>query len=234
MYEDEKNKTAVVLLSGGLDSTTTLACAISQGYSCYAISFSYGQRHEYELRYAGKVAEFFNLGSRHLVINLDPNLFSGSALTSDIEVPKNRRLDEMSRSIPDTYVPARNTVFLSLALSFAEQKHCTNIFIGANAVDYSGYPDCRPEFIEAFEKMANLGTKIGMQGRKIKIHAPLIDMSKSEIIKLGFRLGVDYSITWSCYNPNPDHTFCGICDSCIIRKKAFEETGMRDPADKGQ
>jgi 7-cyano-7-deazaguanine synthase len=218
-----KNK-AVVLLSGGLDSTTVLAYAISKGYECYALSFDYGQRHKFELKAARKVAK--SLGAtRHEVIKVDLARFGGSALTADIPVPKSRSAKKIGTGIPVTYVPARNTVFLSLALAFAESLHAFDIFIGVNALDYSGYPDCRPEFIRAFEKTANLATKAGVEGEKFKIHAPLMKLGKAEIIKLGRKLGVDYSITHSCYDPAPDGTPCGRCDSCILREKGFREAG---------
>ncbi len=225
----EKNKKAIVLASGGLDSSTTLAIAIDQGYEVYAISFDYGQRHRLELEAARKVAQA--LGAReHLVIKVELTRIGGSALTDTIPVPKGRRIDQMKEEIPATYVPARNTVFLSLALAWAEVKKIENIFIGVNALDYSGYPDCRPEYIKAFENMANLALKETVEGKmKIKIHTPLIKLTKAEIIKTGTRLGVNYALTWSCYDPAPDGKPCGQCDSCILRKKGFDEAGLEDP-----
>ncbi len=215
---------AVVLLSGGLDSATTLAYAVSKGYECHAVTFDYGQRHRFEIKAARKVAK--TLGAKeHLVIKIDLRKFGGSALTSDISVPKGRSAKKIGTGIPVTYVPARNTVFLSLALAFAESRGAHDIFIGVNALDYSGYPDCRPEFIRAFERTANLATKAGVEGAKFKIHAPLIKMTKAEIVKLGRKLGVDYSLTHSCYDPAPDGTPCGKCDSCILREKGFREAG---------
>ena len=219
-----ENKKAVILLSGGLDSATTLAYAKSKGYECYALSFDYGQRHKFELKSARKVAK--SLGAvRHEVVKIDLSRFGGSALTADIPVPKSRSHKDIGTGIPVTYVPARNTVFLSLALAWAEAIGAHDIFIGVNALDYSGYPDCRPEFIRAFERTANLATKAGVEGAKFKIHAPLIKMTKAEIIRLGRKLGVDYSLTHSCYDPKPDGTPCGRCDSCLLRKKGFEEAG---------
>ena len=216
-------KKAVLLLSGGLDSATTLAIAKQQGFAVYALSFAYGQRHEVELKSAKKVAE--NLGvTEHKIAEIDLRLFGGSALTSDIAVPKNRSLENISHGIPITYVPARNTIFLSFALAWAEVLEAYDIFIGVNAIDYSGYPDCRPEFISAFEKMANLATAYALEkGKQIKIHTPLINLTKAEIIKQGLSLGVDYSLTISCYDPTVEGKACGICDSCIIRNKGFAE-----------
>ncbi len=215
-------KKSVVLLSGGLDSATTLAYAISKGYECHAVTFDYGQRHRFEIKAARKVAKA--LGAKeHLVIKIDLRKFGGSALTSDISVPKGRKAKEIGSGIPVTYVPARNTVFLSLALAFAEASGAHDIFIGVNALDYSGYPDCRPEFIRAFERTANLGTKAGVEGAKFKIRAPLIKMTKAEIVRLGRKLKVDYSLTHSCYDPAPDGTPCGRCDSCLLREKGFRE-----------
>lgn len=220
---------AVILLSGGLDSATTLALAKSKGYDCYALSFDYGQRHKFELKAARKVAKA--LGAvRHEVVKIDLSRFGGSALTADIPVPKSRSHKDIGTGIPVTYVPARNTVFLSLALAWAEAIGAHDIFIGVNALDYSGYPDCRPEFIRAFERTANLATKAGVEGAKFKIHAPLIKMTKAEIIRLGRKLGVDYSLTHSCYDPKPDGTPCGRCDSCLLRKKGFEEAGKYSPS----
>ena len=220
---------AVCLLSGGLDSSVCLALARSQGFECYALSFDYGQRHRVELESAARVAQ--SLGAlRHLVMPIDLRVFGGSALTSDIAVPKGRSAAQMATEIPVTYVPARNTVFLSVALAWAEVLGCSNIFIGVNALDYSGYPDCRPEYIEAFEKMANLATKAGVEGRmSLKIHTPLIRLSKAEIVKLGAHLGLDFSLTHSCYDPDEAGRPCGRCDSCVLRRKGFEEAGVKDP-----
>jgi 7-cyano-7-deazaguanine synthase len=224
-----RNMRAVCLLSGGLDSSTCLALARRDGFTCYALSFDYGQRHRVELEAAARVAE--SLGAaRHLVVPIDLRVFGGSALTGDIAVPKGRGPDEMSGEIPITYVPARNTIFLSLALAWAEVIESSDIFIGVNALDYSGYPDCRPEFIEAYERMANLATRSGVEGRtRIKIHTPLIRLSKAEIVKLGSELGVDFRLTHSCYDPGPGGRPCGQCDSCVLRRKGFEEAGIRDP-----
>jgi len=223
------DKKAVVLSSGGLDSTTVMAIAKNEGYLIYSLSFSYGQRNFIELEAAGKVAEIIGV-KKHLVINLDLNKIGGSALTDSINVPKNRDEEAISTDIPVTYVPARNTIFLSYALAWAEVIKSSDIFIGVNAIDYSGYPDCRPEYIEAFEKMANLATKAGVEGlTKIKINTPLLNMSKARIIKKGIELGVDYSLTHSCYDPNPDGVACGRCDSCILRKNGFIEAGVKDP-----
>jgi len=220
---------AVCLLSGGLDSSVCLALARSQGFECYALSFDYGQRHRVELESAKRVAE--SLGAaQHLVVPIDLRVFGGSALTGDLAVPKGRSPDEMTAEIPITYVPARNTVFLSLALAWAEVLGSANIFIGVNALDYSGYPDCRPEFIEAFEYLANLATKAGVEGRMgLKIHTPLIRLSKAEIVKLGAELGLDFSLTHSCYDPDEAGRPCGQCDSCLLRRKGFEEAGVNDP-----
>ncbi len=224
-----ETKKAVVLLSGGLDSATVLAIARSLGYRLYTLSFSYGQRHVFELEAAGKIAE--SMGSeKHLVIKTNLNDIGGSALTDDITVPKDRNMSEMTGPIPVTYVPARNTIFLSFALGWAEVLGATDIFIGVNAVDYSGYPDCRPEYISAFETMANLATKAGVElNTHICIHTPLITLSKSQIIRQGMTLGVDYSMTHSCYDPDPSGRACGSCDSCYLRKKGFEEAGIKDP-----
>ena len=220
---------AVCLLSGGLDSAVCLALARSQGFECYALSFDYGQRHRVELESAARVAK--SLGAvRHLVMPIDLRVFGGSALTSDIAVPKGRSTAQMAAEIPVTYVPARNTVFLSLALAWAEVLRCSNIFIGVNALDYSGYPDCRPEYIEAYETMANLATKAGVEGRMgLKIHTPLIRLSKAEIVKLGAQLGLDFRLTHSCYDPDEAGRPCGQCDSCVLRRKGFEEAGVKDP-----
>jgi len=222
-------KKAVVLLSGGLDSATALAIAKSEGYNVYALSFSYGQRHGWELEAAKQLAKSLE-ASEHRIANIDLRAFGGSALTDDIAVPKARSLDEMTKSIPVTYVPARNTIFLSFALAWAEVCGSSDVFIGVNALDYSGYPDCRPEFIEAFERMANLATKAGVEGRQVlKIHTPLISLSKADIIRRGIELGVDYGLTSSCYDPSPSGQPCGQCDSCLLRKKGFRECGTRDP-----
>ncbi len=222
-------KKAVVLSSGGLDSTTVMAIAGEEGYSIYSLSFNYGQRHSFELASAQKVALFFNV-ENHMIIDINLRKIGGSSLTANIDVPKGRSEADIADSIPVTYVPARNTIFLSYALAWAEVLECRDIFIGVNAVDYSGYPDCRPEYIEAFEKVANLATKAGVEkGLKFKIHTPLIHMTKAEIIRYGYKLGVDYSITHSCYDPLPGGYACGSCDSCIIRKKGFMEAGIADP-----
>lgn len=226
-------KKAVLLLSGGLDSATTLALAKSEGYDVYALSFAYGQRHQHELAAAGRIAAHFKV-REHRVITIDLGGFGGSALTQEnIAVPKDRSEKEMVGAIPVTYVPARNTVFLSFALAWAEVLKAHDVFIGVNAVDYSGYPDCRPEFIAAFEKMANLATAYAVEGKtRIKIHAPLITMTKAQIIKQGLALGVDYSLTLSCYDPT-DGRACGRCDACLLRAKGFGENGMEDPALQG-
>jgi len=220
---------AIVLLSGGLDSTTTLAIAKNLGYDLFAISFSYGQRHKIELERAKIVAREIKT-KEHRIINIDLRQFGGSALTDDIDVPTHREDEKISTSIPITYVPARNTIFLSYALAYAEVIQCNNIFIGVTSVDYSGYPDCRPEFITAFEIMANLATKAGVEGMdRIKIHTPLIHMTKAEIIKEGLSLGVDYGLTHSCYDPNEVGLACGNCDSCLLRLKGFKKLGVEDP-----
>jgi 7-cyano-7-deazaguanine synthase len=216
-------------LSGGLDSSTVLAIAKSEGYSIFAMSFRYGQRHFTELESARKVAA--NSGvERHIVVDIDLRQFGGSALTSDIEVPKSRSLASMSEGVPVTYVPARNTVFLSFATAWAETVDAKDIFLGVNALDYSGYPDCRPEFIQAYEVMANLATRAGIEGKqRLKIHTPLIQLSKAQIVAKGLELGVDYSVTCSCYDPTPEGAPCGECDSCLLRAKGFEELGRADP-----
>jgi len=218
-------KPAVCLLSGGLDSATSLAIARRDGHQCYALSFDYGQRHRAELQAAARLAK--SLGAvEHRVVAIDLRAFGGSALTADIDVPK----AGMGGGIPVTYVPARNTVFLSFALAWSEVLLCSDIFIGVNAIDYSGYPDCRPEFIEAFEQMANLATKAGVEGRAhLKIHAPLIRLSKAEIIELGADLGVDFSLTLSCYDPDERGRSCGLCDACRLRRKGFADAGLKDP-----
>ena len=223
-------KRAVVLLSGGLDSATTLALAREQGFEVAALSVDYGQRHRRELDCARLLARA--LGAvRHTVVGLDLRAVGGSALTDAIEVPKDRPLDEMSQGIPITYVPARNTILLGLALGHAEVIEAFDLFMGANVLDYSGYPDCRPEFLEAFERLANLATKAGVEGRgQFRIHAPLLKKTKAEIIREGLRLGVDYALTLSCYDPDEAGRACGRCDSCQLRRKGFEEAGTSDPA----
>jgi 7-cyano-7-deazaguanine synthase len=223
-------KKAVLLLSGGLDSATTLALAKEQGFDVYALSFTYGQRHKIELEAAERVAK--QLGAKqHKIAEIDLRLFGGSALTDDINVPKGRSLDDMGHGIPITYVPARNTIFLSFALAWAEVLKAYDIFIGVNALDYSGYPDCRPEFIKSFEHTANLATAYAHDAKThITIHTPLIHLSKADIIKKGVALGVDYSLTISCYDPSPEGKPCGMCDSCLLRAKGFNENGTVDPA----
>lgn len=220
---------AVVLLSGGLDSSTVLAIAKAQKFEPYALSFRYGQRHTVELESAKRIAD--SLGAKtHLVADIDLRLFGGSALTAEIDVPKSRDPNEMAEGIPVTYVPARNTIFLSFALAWAEVLEASDIFIGVNALDYSGYPDCRPEYIAAYEQMANLATKAGVEGRQhLHIHTPLIDLTKAQIIKQGTELGVDYAMTSSCYDPGQDGRPCGQCDSCQLRAKGFAEAGLVDP-----
>jgi len=220
---------AVVLLSGGMDSATTLALALREGFEAYALSFDYGQRHRYELQAASRVASALGV-ERHMLVRIDLDKFGGSALTSDIAVPKHRSPDQMASEIPVTYVPARNTIFLSYALVWCEVLRAQDIFIGVNAVDYSGYPDCRPEFLSAFEKTARLATKAGVEGEaEYRIHAPLLHMSKGEIIRAGHQEGLDYSLTHSCYDPTPEGRACGACDSCILRRKGFREAGIPDP-----
>ncbi len=220
-------KKAVILLSGGIDSSTTLAIAKNEGYECFALSFDYGQRHKIELLSAKKIAEALGV-KEHLIISFDMKKIGGSALTTEIEVPKGQ-----IQGIPVTYVPARNTIFLSFALAWAEVLMCPNIFIGANFVDYSGYPDCRPEYLKAFEAMANLATKVAVEGKiKFKIEAPLLYLTKAEIIKRGIQLGLDYSLTWSCYDPQGDPESplpCLRCPSCLLRQKGFREAGIKDP-----
>lgn len=221
---------AIVLLSGGLDSTTTLAIAQSLGYETYALTFRYGQRHLVEIEAARKIATQFGV-AEHVITQIDLRAFGGSALTSEIEVPKDRNAEEMSQGIPITYVPARNTIFLSFALAWAEVLQANDIFIGVNAIDYSGYPDCRPEFIQAFEQMANLATKAGVEGQqKLTIHTPLISLTKAEIIQRGLELGVDYSLTITCYDPSLKGVACGRCDACQLRLKGFADNGSKDPA----
>lgn len=220
---------AVVLLSGGLNSSTVLAIAKSQGFECNALSFQYGQRHKVELDWAREVAERMGV-ARHVVVDFNLRQFGGSALTSEIDVPKERSTADMSHGIPVTYVPARNTIFLSFALAWAETLGSSDIFVGVNVLDYSGYPDCRPEYIQAYENMANLATKAGVEGtQRLKIHAPLISLTKAQIIRIGLDLGVDYAITSSCYDPGPDGVPCGACNSCLLRAKGFAETGVADP-----
>lgn len=220
---------AVVLLSGGLDSATVLAIALSRGFETYAMSFRYGQRHVVELEKAAEVAR--RLGAmRHNVVDVDLRAFGGSALTSDIAVPKGRSAADMPTGIPITYVPARNTIFLSFALAWAEVLGSSDIFVGVNAIDYSGYPDCRPEYIAAYERMANLATKAGVEGKqKLTINAPLVNMSKSDIIRAGVALGVDFSMTCSCYDPGPNGEPCGGCDACVLRAQGFAAAGISDP-----
>ena len=220
---------AVVLLSGGLDSTTTLAIAKRQGFDLFALTFDYGQRHRVELDRARDIARHFAVVD-HQIVKIDLRQFGGSALTDSIDVPTGRDQEEMTAEIPVTYVPARNTIFLSFCLAYAEVKEASDIFIGVNAVDYSGYPDCRPEFITAFETLANLATKAGVEGKnRMKIHTPLIKLSKVEIIQKGLELGVDFAMTHSCYNPGENGESCGVCDSCQLRLKGFQEAGLEDP-----
>ena len=225
----EQPRKAVVLLSGGLDSATVAAVARDRGFALYALTFRYGQRHEIEAQAASHVAEAMQV-TKHVFQTIDLRVFGGSALTDSIEVPKTATVSQIGRGVPITYVPARNTIFLAFALGYAETIGSTNIFIGVNAVDFSGYPDCRPEFIRAFERLANIATKAGVEGVKIKIHAPLIAMSKAQIIREGIRLGVDYGLTHSCYDPTPEGLACGFCDSCLLRKQGFEQAGVSDPA----
>ncbi|MEY2601551.1 MAG: 7-cyano-7-deazaguanine synthase [Verrucomicrobiota bacterium] len=221
-------KHAVVLLSGGLDSATTLAIARSQGYETYALSFDYGQRHQRELETARRIAK--SLGAKeHRTVKIDNQIFAGSALTDDVDVPKSRSEEEIGSGIPPTYVPARNTIFLAHALAWAETIPAGHIFIGANAIDYSGYPDCRPEFIALFETLANVATKAGAEGARIQIHAPLINLSKADIVRKAVELDVDLSLTHSCYDPITDGRACGKCDSCQLRLKGFREAGVTDP-----
>jgi 7-cyano-7-deazaguanine synthase len=225
---------AVVLLSGGLDSATVLAIAKAEGYEVYALSFAYGQRHSWELECA-RVVACAGGAKEHRTASIDLRAFGGSALTAEIDVPKGRSPEEMSGEIPITYVPARNTIFLSFALAWAEVLGCSDIFIGVNALDYSGYPDCRPEFIEAFERLANLATKAGVEGKQaLRIHTPLIALTKAEIIRKGLELGVDYGLTSSCYDPSPTGQPCGGCDSCVLRQKGFRENGLVDPLQYGE
>jgi len=222
-----KNPPAIILLSGGLDSATVLAMAQNQGYTCHTLAFDYGQRHRTELDACAQIASSMHAAS-HRIFNLDIGSFGGSALTSDIQVPKDRDESAMT-DIPITYVPARNLVFLSIALAYAETLGALDLFIGVNAIDYSGYPDCRPEFIASFIQTANLATKLGVDGHTIKVHNPLLEMTKAQIIQAGTELGVDYSMTHSCYDPSPPGGACGRCDSCILRKTGFEQAGIDDP-----
>lgn len=224
-------KKAVVLCSGGIDSTTTMAIARAQGYEIYSLSFRYGQRHAIEIERSRRTSGA--LGAReHLVLDIDLTRIGGSALTSDVELPRGRSGGPVEGEIPVTYVPARNTIFLSCALAWAEVLEASDIFIGVNAIDYSGYPDCRPEYIEAFERMANLATRAGVEGRtRIKIHTPLMRMSKAEIIRKGLELGVDYAMTTSCYDPSPEGKACGTCESCLLRRRGFQEAGVPDPTE---
>jgi 7-cyano-7-deazaguanine synthase len=223
-------KPAVILLSGGLDSATVLAIARAEGYVPYALSFRYGQRHNVELEAAARVARALG-AARHVVADIDLRVFGGSALTSDIDVPHHERVEDLAADIPVTYVPARNTIFLSFALAWAETLEASDVFIGVNALDYSGYPDCRPEYIRAYEQMANLATRAGVEGRQhLRIHTPLIDLTKAQIIERGRALGVDYALTHSCYDPDQEGRACGTCASCLLRQRGFAELGLDDPA----
>lgn len=226
MSHPAPDRPAVVLLSGGLDSTTVLAVALSRGHVVHALTFRYGQRHGIEVEAARRVAARAGVAG-HVVLDIDLRTFGGSALTADLAVPKDRGAGE--DGIPITYVPARNTIFLAYALAWAEVLHARDIFIGVNALDYSGYPDCRPEYIDAFQRMANLGTRAGVEGRGITIHAPLVHLGKREIVALGTSLGVDYALTTSCYDPAPDGSACGHCDACHLRRRGFDEAGVADP-----
>jgi 7-cyano-7-deazaguanine synthase len=220
---------AVCLLSGGLDSSTCLGVAVRDNFECYALSFDYGQRHRIELDAAARVARHFH-ALEHRVVTIDLRAFGASALTAAIDVPKSRSFEQMGQGIPITYVPARNTIFLAYALAWAEVLECSDIFIGVNAIDYSGYPDCRPEYIQAFERMANLATKAGVEGRThTRIHTPLAHLGKAAIVKLGIEVGVEFSLTHSCYDPGEGGAPCGQCDSCLLRRKGFEEAGQHDP-----
>jgi 7-cyano-7-deazaguanine synthase len=220
---------AVVLLSGGIDSTTCLAIALAEGFAAHALTFAYGQRHAVEIESARRIAAHFGV-AQHVILPIDLRQFGGSALTSDLPVPKDRDLEEMSRDIPITYVPARNTIFLAFALAWTEVLGANDIFLGVNALDYSGYPDCRPEFISAFERLASLATKAGVEGKQhLRIHTPLIHLSKAEIIRRGLELGVDYAMTTSCYDPSPEGVACGRCDACRLRAKGFAENNLSDP-----
>jgi len=228
MEGTETMKQAVVLASGGLDSTTAMALALKEGFDVYALSFDYGQRHRCELEAARRVVSALGI-AHHVTAAIDLGAFGGSALTADIDVPKGRSPETMAGEIPVTYVPARNTIFLSFALAWCETLGARDIYIGVNAVDYSGYPDCRPEFLEAFERLANLATKAGVEGARFRIHAPLLHMTKAEIIRAGVAAGVDFSLTHSCYDPTPDGLACGACDSCLLRRRGFEAAGIPDP-----
>ena len=222
-------KHAVALASGGVDSSTAMAIAIKQGFEVHALSFDYGQRHHCELRASRNVVQSLGIKD-HVIAKIDLRIFGGSALTADIEVPKNRELESISNGIPITYVPARNTIFLSFALGWCEVLDAQDIFIGVNSIDYSGYPDCRPEFLASYERLANLATKAGVEGSsRYRIHAPLLHMSKSEIIRTGSEVGVNFSLTHSCYDPSLEGLACGVCDSCILRRKGFEEAHIPDP-----
>jgi 7-cyano-7-deazaguanine synthase len=222
------NRKAVCLLSGGLDSSVCLGWARREGFECFSLAFDYGQRHRVELAAAARVAKFFG-ATEHRVAHIDLRAFGASALTADIDVPKHGSADQIGAGIPVTYVPARNTIFLAYALAWAEVLESSDIVIGVNAIDYSGYPDCRPEFVGAFEKMANLATKAGVEGRtRIQIHTPLIKLSKAGIVELGAELALDFSLTHSCYDPSPEGKSCGECDSCLLRRKGFEEAGLKD------
>ncbi len=221
---------AVALASGGLDSSTAMAIAKKQGFDVYALSFDYGQRHRHELDAARRIAQSLGI-AKHIIAKIDLRIFGGSALTADIPVPKDRNTGRIPSEIPVTYVPARNTIFLSFALGWCEVLEAQDIFIGVNAIDYSGYPDCRPEFLEAFERLANLATKAGVRGAsRYRIHAPLLHMTKAQIIQAGIAAGVDFSLTHSCYDPDPEGRACGACDSCVLRRKGFKEAGIPDPA----
>jgi len=221
---------AVVLLSGGMDSTTVAAIALSRGFDLHALTFRYGQRHQAEVEAAQRVTQRLGI-CRHVVLDIDLQAFGGSALTGDIDVPKDTPIDEIGQRIPSTYVPARNTIFLAFALGWSEVLGASDIFLGANALDYSGYPDCRPEFIQSFQAMANLATRAGVEGgQRLTIHTPLIALSKREIIERGLALGVDYGITRTCYDPSPDGAACGRCEACLLRLKGFREAGLEDPA----
>ena len=220
---------AVVLLSGGLDSATTLAIARAEGFDAYALSFRYGQRHASELEFAARVARAMG-AARHVTLAIDLRAFGGSALTSDVPVPKHDRAEEIGEDIPITYVPARNTIFLSFALAYAEVTGANDIFIGVNALDYSGYPDCRPEYLAAFERMAALATRAGVEGQPVRLHAPLLELTKADVIRRGLALGVDYALTRSCYDPLANGASCGRCDACLLRLRGFAQAGVRDPA----
>lgn len=224
-----QSKKAVVLLSGGLDSTTTLAIAVHEGYEPHAMTFRYGQRHAVEIEAARRIARQYHV-VRHQIVDIDLRAFGGSALTDDLEVPRDRSAEDMSHGIPITYVPGRNTIFLSFATAWAEVLGADDVFIGVNAIDYSGYPDCRPDYIEAFERMARLATRAGVEeGRRLTIHTPLIHLTKAQIVRRGLELGVDYSLTTTCYDPASDGSACGHCDACALRLKGFREAGASDP-----